>query len=276
MPRNPPPRQPQGPTLSPKQARIELERSLKRAKELLQAEPLTKQRYDAWRGSAFEMLKAAFGESHTHISSFVGQVRVVPTFGPVSEHEQETERRNRLKEKIDFLEAVIEQFPPIDVQSHNTKIGPSSSNKIFIVHGHNDALKYEIAHSLQSAGLDVTILHEQPNKGRTVLEKFSEHAAEAGFAVVLLTADDIGRVKDAESTVVWENPRARQNVVFELGFFFGLLGRGGVCAVYETGVELPSDLHGLAYVEHDSAGVWKLAVAKEIDAAGIEVDFSKL
>jgi predicted nucleotide-binding protein len=276
MPRNPPPRQPQGPTLSPKQARIELERSLKRAKELSQEQPLTKQRYDAWRGSAFEMLKAAFGESHTHISSFVGQTRVVPTFGPVPEHEQERGRRERLKEKIAFLEAVIEEFPPIDVQTHNTKIDPTSLNKVFIVHGHNDALKYEIAHSLQRAGLDVTILHEQPNKGRTVLEKFSEHAAEAGFAVVLLTADDIGRVKEAESTVVWELPRARQNVVFELGFFCGLLGRGRVCAVYETGVELPSDLHGLAYVEYDSAGVWKHAVAKEIDAAGIKVDFSKL
>src|ERR1700730_1995931 len=273
MPRNPPPRQPQGPTLSTKQTRIELERSLKRAKELSQEQPLTKQRYDAWRGSAFEMLKAAFGESHTHISSFVGQTRVVPTFGPVPEHEQERGRRERLKEKIAFLEAVIEEFPPIDVQTHNTKIDPTSLNKVFIVHGHNDALKYEIAHSLQRAGLDVTILHEQPNKGRTVLEKFSEHAAEAGFAVVLLTADDIGRVKEAESTVVWELPRARQNVVFELGFFCGLLGRGRVCAVYETGVELPSDLHGLAYVEYDSAGVWKHAVAKEIDAAGIKVDF---
>ena len=83
-------------------------------------------------------------------------------------------------------------------------------------------------------------------------------------------------VKEPTSEIVLEQPRARQNVVFELGFFFGLLGRGRVCAVYETGVELPPDLYGLAYVEYDSAGRWRHAVAKEIHAAGIEVDFSKL
>jgi predicted nucleotide-binding protein len=193
----------------------------------------------------------------------------------------EAERRKRLAEQIELLEAVIEDFPPVQQQTVSvaSKIDPKSSDKIFIVHGHNDALKYEIAHSLQRVGLDVTILHEQPNKGQTIIEKFSSHAAEVGFAVVLLTADDEGRRKGAGAGLLPSDPlklRARQNVVFELGFFFGLLGRGRVCAVYENGVELPSDLHGLAYVEHDSAGRWKHAVAKEIHAAGIEVDFSKL
>jgi predicted nucleotide-binding protein len=142
-------------------------------------------------------------------------------------------------------------------------------------HGHNATLKYEIAHTLQNAGLDVTILHEQTNQGRTLLEKFADHAAEAGFAVVLLTADDVGSAGGVSMHEPLQ-PRARQNVVFELGFFFGLLGRGRVCAVYEKGVELPSDLQGLARVEHDSAGRWKHDVAKEIHAAGILVDFSKL
>jgi predicted nucleotide-binding protein len=87
----------------------------------------------------------------------------------------------------------------------------------------------------------------------------------------LLTADDVGRAKDA--TV--DNARARQNVVFELGFFFGLLGRGRVCAVYESGVELPSDLAGFGRVEFDPARRWKYEVAKEIHAAGIELDFRK-
>jgi predicted nucleotide-binding protein len=133
-------------------------------------------------------------------------------------------------------------------------------------------MKYELAHSLQNGGLDVTILHEQPNKGRTILEKFADHAGGAGFAVVLLTGDDVGKAKDA--TV--ESFRARQNVVFELGFFCGLLGRGRVCAVYEQGVELPSDLAGFCRVEIDSSGRWKIDVAKEVNAAGIAVDFSKL
>jgi predicted nucleotide-binding protein len=71
-------------------------------------------------------------------------------------------------------------------------------------------------------------------------------------------------------------PRARQNVIFELGFFFNLLGPGRVCALYEADVELPSDIMGLGYVKYDSAGRWKQDVAKEIHAAGIPVDFSKL
>jgi predicted nucleotide-binding protein len=135
------------------------------------------------------------------------------------------------------------------------------SRKVFIVHGHDVTLKYEIAHTLQNAGLDVTILHEQANQGRTMLEKFADHAAEAGFAVVLLTADDVGSAGRLPNYELLK-PRPRQNVVFELGFFFGLLGRGRVCALYEAGVELPSDILGLGYVKYDSAGRWKQDVAK--------------
>ncbi len=112
----------------------------------------------------------------------------------------------------------------------------------------------------------MTILHEEANRGRTLLEEFADHAAEAGFAVVLLTADDVERMKT----------QYRRSCLNYLVQDKMSSGRRLVCAVYETGVELPSDLHGLAYVEHDSAGLWKHAVAKEIHAAGIEVDFSKL
>jgi predicted nucleotide-binding protein len=90
----------------------------------------------------------------------------------------------------------------------------------------------------------------------------------------LLSADDEGRSRGESSDSL--KPRARQNVIFELGFFFGSLGRGQVCAVYEKDVELPSDLHGFVYVEYDKAGRWKYDLAKEIHAAGIPVDFSKL
>jgi predicted nucleotide-binding protein len=124
----------------------------------------------------------------------------------------------------------------------------------------------------------VTILHEQLNKGQTIIEKFAAHAQDAGFAVVLLTADDIGAAKPTQGPLLTPmlKDRARQNVVFELGFFIGLLGREKVCALYETGVEWPSDLNGIAYVEFDSAGRWISQVAKEINAAGLKVDFSKL
>lgn len=110
------------------------------------------------------------------------------------------------------------------------------------------------------------ILHEQPNSGRTIIEKFEEYS-NVGFAIVLLTADDIGGVKNGNELQL----RARQNVIFELGFFNGKLGRNRVCCLYEAGVELPSDYSGVVYVEYDS-GQWKMNLVRELRAAGYQVD----
>ena len=140
---------------------------------------------------------------------------------------------------------------------------------VFIVHGHDDARKLEVAHFVERVtGQRPTILHEQSNRGRTVIEKLEDHAAEAGFAVVLLTGDDIGGV-DKTSL----RPRARQNVVLELGLFMGLLGRSGVVALCEQGVERPSDIDGVLYVSF--AENWQVKLAQEMQAAGIDLDLNK-
>jgi uncharacterized protein (TIGR02391 family) len=118
MPRNHPPRQPQGPTLSPEQARIQLERSLKRANELLQEQPLSEQRFEVWRMNAWELLKAAFGEEHGHLHTFIGQRRI--SLGGEPEHYLEAERRKRLKRKIGFLEALIEDLTTVDAQTESS------------------------------------------------------------------------------------------------------------------------------------------------------------
>jgi predicted nucleotide-binding protein len=143
--------------------------------------------------------------------------------------------------------------------------------KIFVVHGHDGDIKYQVVEFLDRiTGTRPVILHEQPDEGRTIIEKFEAHAANAGFAVVLLTADDVGRARDDQAL----KPRARQNVVLELGFFIGKLDRSHVVALYEDGVEWPSDLHGLLY--KPLAGNWKLELARELRAAKIEVDLGKL
>lgn len=118
MPRNSPPRQPQGPTFSSEQARIELERSLKRANKLSKAQPLTEQRYEVWQTSVFSVFKAAFGEESGHLENFVGQARM--SLGNEPEYYLEAERRKRLTRQIEFLEAVIEEFPPVDAQTPST------------------------------------------------------------------------------------------------------------------------------------------------------------
>lgn len=147
------------------------------------------------------------------------------------------------------------------------------AGRIFIVHGHDEAKKFKLARFLKDlTAHEPVILHEQPNRGAVLIEKLEASAATTGFAVVLLTADDFGRAK-RETT---ETPRARQNVVFELGFFMGALGRANVAVLMEEGVEEPGDVTGLVYTRLDSSGAWKAALASEIEEAGIPVEWSAL
>ncbi len=114
------------------------------------------------------------------------------------------------------------------------------SRKIFIVHGHDDGSREAVARFLERIGFAPIILHEQANQGRTVIEKVVAHG-DVGFAVVLLTPDDEGRTMGAESL----EPRARQNVLLELGYFIGRLGRANVCALKRGELEIPSDFAGV-------------------------------
>jgi len=148
----------------------------------------------------------------------------------------------------------------------------SPAGPIFVVHGHDRALLHETVRTLEKASSrEVVVLHEQPNAGRTILEKFESHAATASYAVVLLTGDDVGGAT-GEST----SPRGRQNVIFELGFFFGKLGRERVAVLLGPGVEQPSDISGLIYIEIDAAGAWKYELGRELQSAGIDVALDRI
>ena len=138
---------------------------------------------------------------------------------------------------------------------------------VFIVHGRDDGLKSEVARFVERLGLKAVILHEQANEGRTLIEKFEAHSNVA-FAVVLLTPDDVGGLA-AEKPVL--SPRARQNVVMELGFFFAKLGRARVCGLLRDHIEKPSDVDGVAYIPYDASGAWKFLIVKEMKAAGLPV-----
>lgn len=144
------------------------------------------------------------------------------------------------------------------------------SNKVFIVHGHDNGARETVARFLERIGFEAIILHEQANQGRTVIEKVEAHG-DVSFAVVLLTPDDEGCVKGG---VV--EPRARQNVLLELGYFIGRLGRDKVCALKRGQLEIPSDFAGVVWELMDDAGAWKAALGRELQAAGHEVDWNKL
>lgn len=146
-------------------------------------------------------------------------------------------------------------------------------DEVFIVHGHDNEAKETVARLVENLGIEATILHEQTNRGKTIPEKFEEHASKAGFAIILLTPDDVGRSKDEKDEF---KPRARQNVVLELGYFWAMLGRDRMCVLYKEGVELPSDIHGILYVLIDDSDGWRLKLGQEMQAAGLPVDLNKL
>lgn len=148
---------------------------------------------------------------------------------------------------------------------------PGSSRRIFVVHGRDDGTKETIARYLSKLDLIPIILHEQPSQGKTIIEKFESHA-DVDFAVVLFTPDDIGHAAGEPQNA---RPRARQNVVLELGFFMGALGRHRVCVLYKGDIEMPSDYAGVVYVPLDASGAWRFAVAREIKSSGIDVDLNK-
>ena len=107
-------------------------------------------------------------------------------------------------------------------------------------------------------------------QGEPSSKKFEGHGGSAGFAVVLLTPDDVGGPGREQL-----RPRARQNVIGEMFWFAGKLGRQRVCALKKGDVEMPSDFAGVGYTEMDDRGAWKTELLKELDAAGYEVDWRK-
>ena len=144
-------------------------------------------------------------------------------------------------------------------------------DKIFLVHGRNDKVKLEVQHFLNKiTPTPVTILHEQPNEGKTIIEKIEEFS-KVGFGLVLYTPCDIGARKGDEMNL---QARGRQNVVFEHGYLIAKLGRRNVCALVKGKIEIPNDISGVVYVPMDDHKAWKLEIAKELRNAGYDVDMN--
>lgn len=142
----------------------------------------------------------------------------------------------------------------------------SDKTKVFIVHGHDNETKQEVARFIESIGLDPIILHEKASTGMTIIEKIEHYSSQADFAIVLYTPCDRGR--GATETKVPARNRARQNVVFEHGYLMAQLGRKNVCALVKGEIETPTDISGVVYVDLDLLGAWKLEISKELKACG--------
>lgn len=143
-----------------------------------------------------------------------------------------------------------------------------NKKQVFVVHGHDGELRMSVARLLEKQGLEPIILMEQANAGATIIEKFERHA-DVGAAICLFTGDDLV-AHDSDGA---NRKRARQNVVFEAGYFIGKLGRGRVVIISESDVEIPSDLAGVLCVNKND---WKIELLKELKAIGFEIDFNRV
>lgn len=178
-----------------------------------------------------------------------------------------------LREAIRTLEEdIAELAPDLETKSMSSVSKPKTfSRRVFVVHGRDHEPKEAVARFLESLGFEAVILHEQANQGRTVIEKVEAHA-DVDFAIVLLTPDDAGRAKDEAELA----PRPRQNVLLELGYFIGRLGRENVCALKRGQLEVPSDFAGVVWEEFDPAGAWRTVLGRELQAAGHQIDWNKI
>ena len=175
-----------------------------------------------------------------------------------------------------------------------------ATDEVFIVHGTDHKPVKELKTILEELGLKPIVLHEQASGGLTLAEKLERYAGKVGFAFVILTPDDVGGQKaDLRKKLGGDLPfrkrtlafaglhvvdyildnfesRARQNVIFEMGYFWGMLERKRVCCLLKGNVERPSDMHGIVYIPFkDSVNDVKGMIVKELAEAGYNVGSRK-
>ncbi|CAN5403771.1 hypothetical protein BH18THE2_BH18THE2_11600 [soil metagenome] len=208
----------------------------------------------AFINNAFDNPEVKIKEYDNYVNFFF----VVAGEKKTSQQKNKEYQRN-LREMKTMLESYGEE---LEMLRYNADQIPYNSKQVFIVHGHDSSAKNELARIIdREFKLESIVLHEQPDKGRTIIEKLEHVSKLPGYAFVLLTPDDLGGIRIPNENIEYFNSpdmkvtdqktqfkyRARQNVILELGYFLGLLGRDRVCCLYKEAVELPSDISGILY-----------------------------
>ena len=235
------------------------------------------EKLDALKKRAQMIIRNVFGDSSKYLKD-LEDIDFYPMVFPAEEDDYNRWWRSGKNEMINLFSTMLEElklFGPSSKAGKVQKADVKLSKQIFLVHGHDEAMKQAVARTLEKMRLEPIILHEKPSEGRTIIEKFTDYS-EVSFAVVLLSPDDIAYPKDRSQKDA--RLRARQNVIFELGFFIGKLGRNRVLVLYqdEENFEMPSDYSGVLYTPYDSSGRWQFDLIKELKACGYNVDANKL
>ena len=265
-----------------KQQAIQILRRLIQQTTDLRARDRSSPDFPKWHREVLVAIENIFDRNERHINEFKN-IRFNLYMRPDGTDDQ---RRVAYCEGLDkakaFLQSKIEEIeefwrddglstspaPDSPRRADKPEEAKPASRDIFVIHGHDHGLKETVARFLERLDLNPIILHEQANKGRTIIEKLEQEGAAASYAIAIFSPDDYGYSKKSPKN---KKPRARQNVVFEFGYFIGKLGRTNACALYQKGVETPSDYSGVIYIPLDD-GDWKSRLVKELKAAGFEVD----
>lgn len=206
--------------------------------------------------------------SHRDLGSFWGFIQ--PKFSKYAERRTYlSEQFTPLLDQLEFDNLTHTQMPVEKAKPENRSTVARNKRKVFIVHGHDNEAKHEVARFLEQLGIEPIILHEQASAGKTIIEKIEHYSNDADFALVLYTPCDRGR--GALETTVLARNRARQNVVFEHGYLMAKFGRENVCALVKGEIEIPNDTSGVVFVSLDIGGAWKLEITKELKAAGYSI-----
>lgn len=231
----------------------------------------TKRAFRNWEDYNKELLRRLFSTEEL-ADEFGASVRMIYSLGPSSLQEDLAEFRSDGATRLRRLESVIERLPLYTAASElRVPKRDAHPRRAFVVHGRDHGPRDAVRNFLHDIDVEAVVLEDQPNKGRTIIEKFEAHV-DVGFAIVILTPDDVGAATEETDEA---RPRARQNVILELGFFIGLLGRARVAPIKVGELEVPSDVDGIVYIDFDRGGAWKLRLAKELKAAGIDVDLNR-
>ena len=235
-------------------------------------------KFEKWRRDARVTITNTFNESSTQEKEF-NDIAYSPFvyYSGMSDSEYQKSYFSGLESAAVMLESMIDEVDEFweDESQHEKSFGTSknshrsNTNQVFVIHGRDLGARDTVARLLEDLDLEVIIMQEQPDEGRTVIEKFEQYA-KADFAVALFTPDDLGSPIDGEL-----QPRARQNVIFEFGYFIGRFGRDRVRALVKGNPEIPSDYSGVMYIKLDESGAWRMTLIRELKSAGFDIDANR-
>ena len=219
-----------------------------------------------------------FGETSFHVKEFE-RINYIPLIiaGNTTDSDFQQAQLRGLKTATGLIESMIsevDEYWDTGDKETTSPDGLASSNRptttrVFLIHGRDHGTRDTVTRFLASLGLEPIVLAEQPDDGRTIIEKFEQYT-QGDFAVALFTPDDVGGL--GEDSL---QSRARQNVVFEFGYCIGKFGRDRLRAVVKGNIEIPSDYSGVLYIPMDDSDGWKMNLIRELKSAGFDIDANR-